>query len=76
MQNFLSDVERNNLKVQHKMERDKRVCDRIKAVLLYDKGWNLKEIAEVLLLSDEAVGQHIQDYQANHEEGLILQTRF
>lgn len=67
MQNFLSPEERNNLRVQHKKERDKRVCDRIKAVLLYDKGWSPQEIAEALLLTDEAVRQHIQDYQASHK---------
>jgi len=67
MQNFLSSHERDALKIQHKKERDKRICDRIKAVLLSDKGWNLKEIAEVLLLSDEAVRQHIQEYQASRK---------
>ena len=67
MQNFLSEAERNKLKLQHKIERDKRVCDRIKAILLYGKGWNLKQIAEVLLLSDEAISLHIQDYQASYK---------
>jgi len=47
MRNFLTDDERNILKAQHKRERDKRVCDRIKAVLLYDKGWTLMQIAEL-----------------------------
>jgi transposase len=53
MQNFLSPIERENLKIQHKKERDKRVCDRIKAVLLFDKGWSFQQIADTLLLSDE-----------------------
>jgi len=30
--------------------------------LLFDDGWNYQEIAHVLLLSDEAVKQHIQEY--------------
>ncbi|NGX32048.1 MAG: hypothetical protein K1060chlam4_00086 [Candidatus Anoxychlamydiales bacterium] len=34
-------------------ERDKRICDRIKAVLLRDKGWTWIQIAEALLLSEE-----------------------
>jgi transposase len=63
MNNFLSPEEQERLKAQHRKERDKRICDRIKAVLLYDKGWTYQEIANVLLLSDEAVRQHIQDYQ-------------
>ena len=63
MRNSLTDYERNNLLAQHKKERDKRICDRIKAVLLYDKGWTLMQIAEALLLSDDAIRQHIRDYK-------------
>lgn len=61
---FLSEQERVHLKTQHKNERDKRICDRIKAVLLYDKGWSYKEIAEVLLITDEAIRNHIEEYKA------------
>lgn len=63
MRNFLSDNERNILRAQHRRERDKRICDRIKAVLLYDKGWTLIQIAEALLLSDDAIRQHIREYK-------------
>jgi transposase len=61
---FLSDEERALLRVQHKKERDKRICDRIKAIILYDDGWSLQEIAKVLLISDEAVRNHIDEYKA------------
>jgi transposase len=60
----LDDAERARLKIQHKQERDGRVRDRIKAVLLHDKGWSCKQIAEALLISDDAVRIHIQDYDA------------
>lgn len=60
---FLTEPEREQLKHQHKKERDKRVCDRIKAVLLYDEGWSPKEIARVLLISDEAIRHQIDDYK-------------
>ncbi len=63
MRNFLTVYERSDLVAQHKKERDKRICDRIKAVLLYDKGWTLMQIAEALLLSDDAIRQHIRDYK-------------
>lgn len=58
----LDDAERARLTIQHKQERDGRIRDRIKAVLLHDKGWSLRQIAEALLISDEAVRKHIQDY--------------
>ena len=60
---FLSDQERTQLRAQHKRERDRRICDRIKAVLLYDKGWSVAAIAEALLLSDDAVREHIAEYK-------------
>jgi transposase len=63
--NFLSDEERAYLRIQHKKERDKRICDRIKAVLLHDKGWSPKDIAEALLISDDAVRHHITEYQSS-----------
>lgn len=62
--NFLSENERVQLKIQHKKERDKRICDRIKAILLYDEGWSFQEIAKVLLITDESVRNHIEEYKS------------
>lgn len=64
---MLDDIERARLTVQHKKERDGRIRDRIKAVLLHDKGWSLRQIAEALLISDEAVRNHIEDYKSTHK---------
>lgn len=64
---FLSDQERQYLKSYHRAERDKRVCDRIKAVLWYDRGWSIPEIAEALFLSDDAIRKHIQEYRATQK---------
>jgi transposase len=63
--NFLTDSEREQLKFQHRRERDGRIRDRIKAVLLYDEGWASKDIARVLLISDEAVRNHIEEYKTS-----------
>ena len=60
---FLTDEERVQLKEQHKQERDGRIRDRIKAVLLRDKGWSIAAITEALLLSDDAVRKHIAEYR-------------
>jgi DNA-binding NarL/FixJ family response regulator len=66
MQN-LSKTEREDLKARHKKERDKRICDRIKAVLLFDEGWSYQQIAHALLLSDEAVRQYVLDFQEHRK---------
>ena len=67
MKQFLTAQERDDLKIQHRKERDRRVCDRIKAVLLFDDSWDYKEIAHVLLLSEDAVKQHVQEYQVSQK---------
>lgn len=64
---FLTDQERTQLKAQHKRERDKRICDRIKAVLLSDEGWTPQQIAKVLLISDQAVREHVQEYETSNK---------
>jgi predicted ArsR family transcriptional regulator len=65
MRIFLTNEERDLLKKQHKKERDKRICDQIKAVLLYADGWTLMQISHALLISDDAVRTHIKDYKAS-----------
>jgi transposase len=65
--NFLREQDRQQLKLQHKRERDKRVCDRIKAILLFDEGWTPQQIAKVLLISDEAVSNHINEYKSSRK---------
>lgn len=52
----------NELKDRHKKERDKRVCDRIKAVLLINKGYTYQQVAEILLLDDDTIRRHVQEY--------------
>ncbi len=41
MQITLSYSEKLDLKALHKKSRDKRVCDRIKAILLFAEDWSL-----------------------------------
>jgi transposase len=63
----LSAQERIDLQKRHKKERDKRVCDRIKAVLAYDDGYSYSEIARLLLLDDETIRRHIKAYFSKHK---------
>jgi len=58
----LTTEERRLLIHRHRRERNRKVCDRIKAVLMYDDGYSYSEIARVLLIDDETVRRHLMDY--------------
>ena len=58
----LSTQERIELMNSHRKERDKRKCDRIKAVIAYDDGHSYSEISRWLLLDDETIRRHIEEY--------------
>jgi transposase len=59
---ILTAKQRDYLKRKHKQERDKRICDRIKAVLAYDEGYSYTEVAEILLLDDKTIRRYVSDY--------------
>ena len=50
------------LEVRHQIERDKRICDRIKSVLLRDEDWSVARIAQALRLSNDTVSRYLCDY--------------
>lgn len=63
MYKILKESERSKLLATHKKERDGRVKDRIKAVLLYDDGWTPPKIAEALFLNEETIRRHLHEYE-------------
>jgi DNA-binding NarL/FixJ family response regulator len=63
---FLTQQERQDLRTRHKAEKDARVRDRIKAVLMADRGWTYKKIAEALLTDEVTVSHHVKEYQTDN----------
>jgi transposase len=62
MDRILTHSGRADLLRRHRHERDGRVKDRMKVVLLRDDGWSYASIAEALFLSEEGVRQQLIDY--------------
>lgn len=58
----LTSEEIAKLKASHKIERDKRICDRIKAVLMRNDGHSYAFIAKMLLVDETTISRHIEDY--------------
>lgn len=67
MKIILSDKEKKVLELAHRRERDARVCDRIKAVLLRSEGWSCRQIAQALRIHDETVRTHLSDWQVEQK---------
>jgi hypothetical protein len=53
---------KQELEAKHKNERDRRIADRIKAVLLCSEGWTNRQIAQALRLNEETVFNHLSDF--------------
>ena len=53
---------KNELDSRHRVERDGRVRDRIKAVLLKSEGWTNEAIAQALRIHPETIAQHLRDW--------------
>ena len=58
----LSEEKKQELELLHRYEGDRRVCDRIKAVLLKSEGWTNRTIAQALRIHEETVRQHLTDW--------------
>ncbi len=67
MKDFLTSTQIDLLKRQHKSERDGRIRDRIKAVLMRNRGYTFEEIARSLLLDTESVRRHVNEYLSSEK---------
>lgn len=67
----LSDVERNSLTTLHRGCQDKSTADRIKAILLVDKGYTYQQIEEILLIDEKTLGRYNKIYQDKGVVGLV-----
>lgn len=62
MENFLSKEEYTNLRKQHKKEKDKRLADRIKTILLLNDCWSYEKISQALLLDESTIRRNEKEY--------------
>jgi transposase len=68
----LTAKQKEQLELRHKVERDKYICDRIKAVLLRSESWSLDRISQALRLHKDSVRRHLVEYA--EEEKLAPQN--
>lgn len=67
MQISLNEKQKKHLEKRHGVERDRRVADRIKAVLLKSEGWTDQSIAQALRIHEETVRSHLKDWLSSEK---------
>lgn len=55
--------EKEELKKLHRTFKDKKSCDRIKAIILIGEGYTVAEVSKILLIDDETVRRWTEKYQ-------------
>ena len=71
MQGFLKPHEKDELLRELKLEDKARYSDRIKVILLLDKGWTYAKISEALFLNEGTIANYRKRYKEGGLEGLI-----
>jgi len=70
MKDFLSASQIEELKQDHRAERELRYGDRIKSILMLNSGLSYAKIAEYLLLDEKSIRNYLERYLADGLDGL------
>ena len=71
MENFLTQHEREALEALRRKKKNARQSDRIKVILLLNKGLKFKEVAEVIFLNEDTVRRYYKVYRRKGIEQLL-----
>lgn len=71
MPTFLTDEQVKILKQAHGTIKDKKVADRIKAVLSLNEGYEYSHVAKILLLDEITLRRYVKQYQKKGLDGLL-----
>jgi transposase len=72
---FLTEEQVKALRQAHRTIRDKKLADRIKAILSLNAGFSYTQIATILLLDEVTLRRYVQKFQEKGIEG-ILEYRY
>jgi len=67
MKTILKETQKSDLETRHRRERNGKIRDRIKAVLLHSEGWSQKDIAQALRIDKSTVCEHLSEYRENEK---------
>ena len=73
---ILTEVQTNELRRAHRAAKNKKDADKIKAVYLLSRGKTPQEIAEVLMLDIDTIGNYRKRYETEGISGLLKNNYF
>ena len=71
MSNFLTKSERSTLLARHRLERSKKISDRMRTILHLDDGWSYEQVAKALFLDSSTVRRYYATYRESGIEVLF-----
>jgi len=71
MGDFLTEEQVKVLKLTHRTIKDKKLADRIKAVLMVHFGFTFGQISQVLLLDEVTLRRYVEKFKTKSIEGLL-----
>ncbi len=71
MPEFLTERQVIELRLAHKTTRDKKVADRIKAIMCLHNGYTYEQVAQVLMIDEVTTRRYIEKYQKQGLDGLL-----
>lgn len=71
MRDFLTEEQVKVLKLTHKTIKDKKLADRIKAVLMVHFGFTFNQISQALLLDEVTIRRYVEKFKEKGEVGLL-----
>ena len=72
MEGFLTKKQKKELLSELRLERNRKYADRIRIILLLDKGEPVSKIAEYFYLTDNSVRNYKNRYTEDGLEGLFI----
>jgi hypothetical protein len=75
MRDFALTIEEvRSLRALHRSCRDRRLADRIKAIVLLGTGWTVSDTGEALMLDEQTVREYVQLYRRGTDKSLKSNT--
>lgn len=71
MRDFLTEEQVKVLKLTHRTIKDKKLADRIKAILMVNFGFTFSQISQALLLDEVTLRRYVEKFKTKGIEGLL-----